>query len=27
LMGVVENCAICPIVFNVFERLKADLWR
>jgi Fe-S-cluster containining protein len=27
LMGVVENCAICPIVFNVFERLKAELWR
>ena len=21
------NCAICPIVFNVYERLKADLWR
>ena len=26
LIGVVENSTICPIVFNVFERLKADLW-
>jgi len=22
----VENCSICPIVFNVFERLKDELW-
>ena len=22
-----HNCSICPIVFNVFERLKDDLWR
>ena len=26
LAQVVENCSICPIVFNVFERLKDDLW-
>jgi Fe-S-cluster containining protein len=26
LTGVVQNCSICPIVFNVFERLKAELW-
>lgn len=26
LIGVVENCSICPIVFNVFERLKDELW-
>jgi len=23
--GVIENYSICPIVFNVFERLKAEL--
>jgi hypothetical protein len=27
LIQVVENCGICPIVYNVFERLKMDLWR
>jgi Fe-S-cluster containining protein len=27
LMQVVNNCSICPIVYNVFERLKQDLWR
>jgi len=21
------NCSVCPIVFNVFELLKRDLWR
>jgi len=26
LIGVVENCSICPIVYNVFERLKPELW-
>ena len=26
LIGVVENCSICPIVYNVFEGLKAALW-
>ncbi len=26
LIQVVENCWICPIVFNVFERLKIELW-
>ena len=24
--GVVENYGVCPIVFNVYERLKAELW-
>ena len=23
---VVENCSVCPIAFNVFERLKDELW-
>jgi Fe-S-cluster containining protein len=27
LMGVIEYYPICPIVFNVYERLKKDLWR
>lgn len=27
LIQIVENCSICPIVYNVFERLKMDLWR
>ena len=27
LIGVIENCFICPIVYNVFEGLKSDLWR
>ena len=26
LMAVVSNCAICPIVFNVYERLKKEVW-
>ena len=26
LMDVIENCSICPIVYNVFERLKLELW-
>ncbi len=26
LMGVIGNYAICPIVFNVYEQLKAELW-
>ena len=26
LIQAVENCSICPIVFNVIERLKDDLW-
>ena len=26
LIQAVENCWICPIVFNVFERLKIELW-
>ena len=27
LLGVIGNYAICPIVFNVYERLKVELWR
>jgi hypothetical protein len=23
---VIESCAICPIVFNVYERLKDKVW-
>ena len=26
LIGVIENCSVCPIVFNVYERLKAESW-
>jgi Fe-S-cluster containining protein len=26
LMGVVHNCSVCPIVFNVYECLKDELW-
>ena len=26
LWGVVENYSICPIVFNVYERLKTEVW-
>jgi len=26
-MQAVRNCSICPIVFNVFELLKVELWR
>jgi uncharacterized protein len=26
LMPGVQNCSVCPIVFNVFERLKDELW-
>jgi Fe-S-cluster containining protein len=22
-----SNCSICPIVFNVYEQLKRELWR
>ena len=27
LAQAVSNCSICPISFNVYERLKAELWR
>jgi uncharacterized protein len=27
LVQAISNCSICPIVFNVFEQLKRDLWR
>jgi len=26
LIQVVNNCSACPIVYNVFERLKEELW-
>jgi len=26
LWGVVDNCAVCPIAFNVYEHLKVVLW-
>ncbi len=26
LIGVIENYSICPIVFNVYERLKEEIW-
>lgn len=26
LWQAIENCAVCPIVFNVYERLKLTLW-
>jgi len=26
LIQAVDNCSICPIVYNVFERLKDELW-
>ena len=26
LIQVVNNCSVCPIVYNVFERLKKELW-
>jgi Fe-S-cluster containining protein len=26
LIGAIENCSVCPIVFNVYERLKAESW-
>jgi len=26
LISVVDNCSVCPIVFNVYERLKDEIW-
>ncbi len=26
LIQAVQNCSVCPIVFNVFKRLKEELW-
>lgn len=26
LWNVIENCSICPIIFNVYEHLKEELW-
>jgi uncharacterized protein len=25
-IGVINNCSVCPIVFNVVERLKDEVW-
>lgn len=27
LLGVLENCSVCPIVYNVYEQLKERVWR
>jgi Fe-S-cluster containining protein len=27
LMGTISNYEICPIVFNVYEQLKTELWK
>lgn len=27
LMGIIAYYSVCPIVFNVYEKLKKDLWR
>jgi Fe-S-cluster containining protein len=26
LMGIVWNCSVCPIVYNVYEELKREIW-
>lgn len=26
LIDVITNCSICPIVFNVYEQLKKEIW-
>ena len=26
LINIIQNYAVCPIVFNVYERLKKELW-
>jgi len=26
LIGVIQNCSVCPIAFNVYERLKGMVW-
>ncbi len=26
LISVIENCSLCPIVYNVYESLKGKLW-
>jgi Fe-S-cluster containining protein len=25
-IGVINNCSICPVVFNVYENLKNEIW-
>ena len=25
-MGIISNCSVCPIVYNVVERVKDELW-
>jgi Fe-S-cluster containining protein len=26
LWGIIENCSICPVVYNVYEYLKDEIW-
>jgi Fe-S-cluster containining protein len=26
LINVIKNCAVCPIVFNLYEQLKSEIW-
>lgn len=26
LINVIENCSLCPIVYNVYELLKGEVW-
>ena len=26
LISVIHNCSVCPIVFNVYEYLKSEIW-
>ena len=26
LMGIIGNCSIYPIVFNIYELLKCEIW-
>lgn len=26
LINIIENTSICPIVFNVYEELKKEVW-
>lgn len=25
-ISVIKNCSVCPIVFNVYEKLKSEIW-
>ncbi|MCP5046918.1 MAG: YkgJ family cysteine cluster protein [bacterium] len=26
LISIIHNCAVCPIVYNLYERLKSEIW-